>query len=89
VNEQDLKNIEQGVLLTGQMAQLAAPVVSIYNPAAGAVLSQVAPLVTQLTVIGGKIILELNRDMSRDDVIRALASSRSDTWGEMPSLERK
>jgi len=89
VNEQDLKNIEQGVLLTGQMAQLAAPVVSIYNPAAGAVLSQVAPLVTQLTVIGGKIILELNRDMSREDVIRALASSRSSTWGEMPSLERK
>lgn len=70
-----------GITLTSQLAQAAAPIVSIYNPAAGAALATLSPIVSSFILTETQIILNLKKDMTKEEVIKALEESKSSNWG--------
>ena len=78
------KSIENGVMVTSDMATIAAPIVAIYNPAAGAALAALAPIVKSFVVNEKQILLNLNSDMTDDQVTAALLSSKSANWKVKP-----
>lgn len=77
-------NIENGIAITGDLAKAAAPIVSVYNPAAGAALAVLAPVVEQFLISETQILLELKKGMTREDMIEALKASTSDHWNIKP-----
>ena len=72
--------IKTGVTITGELAAVAAPIVSIYNPAAGAALATLAPVITSFALTQSQILLNLNTEMTREEVIEALKKSKSANW---------
>jgi hypothetical protein len=85
-------NIANGVTITSAMAQQAAPIVSLYNPGAGALLATLAPLlgpiVADFVLTETDVFVRLNGNMSKEDMIKTLRESKSAMWGDMPSLEK-
>lgn len=86
-------SLANAVTITAELAQVAAPIVAVYNPAAGALLATLAPtlgpVVSGFVLTETQIIVNLNKDMTRDEMIKALQESKSINWekdGAMPSL---
>lgn len=83
-------NVANTVTLTSQLAQVAAPIVSIYNPAAGALLSSIAatlgPIISSFIVSETEIIVKWNTDMSKDEMIKVLEASKSANWGPVEPI---
>ena len=86
--------LANAVTIEASLAQAAAPLVGVYNPAAGALLAMLAPalgpLVSNFILSETQVIVNLNSGMSRDDMIKALQASKSVNWeaeGAMPSLD--
>lgn len=79
-----LTTLENGITVTSQLAQAAAPIVSIYNPAAGAALSILAPVVSSFILTETQMILNLKQEMTKEEVIKALEVSKSANWGIKP-----
>jgi hypothetical protein len=75
-----LNKINQGVEIASELAQIAAPFVSIAFPAEGAAMAAIAPLVKSMVVKEGQIIANMNTSMSRDDLISVLEASKSVNW---------
>lgn len=84
MSESTLNTLANTVTVTSQLAQAAAPIVSIYNPAAGAALSILAPVVSSFILTETQMILNLKKDMSYEEVISALEKSKSINWGIKP-----
>ena len=80
----DLKN---GVTVLSAAAQSAAPIVSIYNPAAGAALSVLAPVVEKFIITEIGVVAIWKEDMTKDQMIKALQDSKSVNWGDPGSIE--
>ena len=78
------------VAVTSQLAQVAAPIVSIYNPAAGALLSSISttlgPIISSFIISETEIIVKWNKDMSKDEMIKVLESSKSANWGPVEPI---
>jgi len=85
-------NIATGVTITSEMAQAAAPIVSLYNPGAGALLATLAPMlgpiVSSFVLTETGVFVNLKSSMTKDDMIKALEASKSAGWGVMPSLDK-
>jgi uncharacterized membrane protein len=79
----DLKN---GVTVTGETATAAAPLVALFNPAAGAALGLLAPLAEKLLVSELGAYATWKANMTKDDVIKALEASKSSLWPTPPSI---
>lgn len=77
-------NIQNGVALAGDAAVIAAPIVSIYNPAVGAALGILAPVVENFILTETQMLMNLKQDMTKDDMIKALEASKSAHWGVEP-----
>jgi hypothetical protein len=79
--------LAQGVTILGTAAQAAAPIVGIYNPAAGAALGLLAPLAEKfiLTELGTMVIWKT--DMTKEQMIEALNASKSAMWPEVPPIQ--
>ena len=76
--------ITQTVTILGDAAVVAAPIVSIYNPAAGAALQMFAPLVENFILSETQIVMNLKKDTSKDDMIKLLQASMSTNWDIKP-----
>ena len=72
--------IKTSVTIAGELAAVAAPIVSIYNPAAGAALATLAPVITSFALTRSQILLNLNTEMTQEEVIEALKKSKSANW---------
>lgn len=79
-----LTTLENGITVTSQLAQAAAPIVSLYNPAAGAALSILAPVVSSFILSETQMILNLKQEMTKEEVMKALEASKSANWGIKP-----
>lgn len=77
-------NIQDGIVLTGETAKIAAPIVAMYNPAAGAALAVLAPVVERFLLSETQMLIELRQNMTREQVAEALRNSTSDHWGFRP-----
>jgi hypothetical protein len=77
-------NIQNAVTIGSDLAVIASPIVSVYNPAAGAALALLAPVVSNFILTETQIILNLRTDMSKEDMIKALEASKSGTWNIKP-----
>lgn len=77
-------NIQDGIVLTGETAKIAAPIVAMYNPAAGAALAVLAPVVERFLLSETQMLIELRQNMTREQVAEALRNSTSDHWGFKP-----
>lgn len=75
-----LTNINRGVSIAASAAQVAAPIVAIYNPAAGAALATLAPVAERFIVNGNQMIIDLRTDMTPEELSAALTASRSGSW---------
>lgn len=77
-------NIAAAVTVTSQAAQVAAPIVSIYNPAAGALLATLAPMlgpiISNFIISETQIIVNWNNDITKEDMIKILTESKSANW---------
>jgi hypothetical protein len=85
--------LANAVTIESSLAQAAAPIVGVYNPAAGALLATLAPtlgpLISSFILTETQVIVNLNSGMSRADMIKALQASKSVSWeadAPMPSL---
>lgn len=79
-----LDGIKAGITITNEMATIAAPIVSVYNPAAGAALALLAPVVSNFILSETQVIVNLRTDMTKDEMIKALQGSKSETWDVKP-----
>jgi len=77
-------NIQNGVAVASSLATVAAPIVAIYNPAAGAALSILAPVVSNFILSESQILITLNTEMTKEEMIKALQESKSINWGITP-----
>ena len=77
-------NITNGVTIASSLATLAGPIVSLYNPAAGAALTLLAPVVSNFVLTETQVIVNLRTDMSKEDMIKALQESKSASWDVKP-----
>lgn len=77
-------NVIAGVTILGDAAAMAAPVVSVYNPAVGAALQIFGPLVESFVISETKVIMNLKKDTSKEDMIKMLQASMSANWGIKP-----
>lgn len=77
-------NVQDGILITGELAKAAAPIVSVYNPAAGAALAVLAPVVEQFLLSETQMLVTLKQNMTREQVMQALKDSTSDHWNVKP-----
>ena len=77
-------NIIQGVTIVGSAAAMAAPVVSVYNPAVGAALQIFGPLVENFVISETQVIMNLKKDTSKEDMIKLLNESMSVNWNIKP-----
>lgn len=77
-------NIQNGVTLAGDAAVIAAPVVAIYNPAVGAALGILAPVVENFILTETQMLMNLKADMTKDDMVKALEASKSAHWNIKP-----
>lgn len=76
--------IQNGVTLAGDAAIIAAPVVAIYNPAVGAALATLAPVVENFILTETQVLMNLKADMTKDDMVKALQASKSANWNIKP-----
>ena len=76
--------ITQTVTVLGDAAVIAAPIVGLYNPAAGAALQIFAPVVENFILSETQIIMNLKKDTSKDDMIKLLQASMSANWNIKP-----
>lgn len=76
------EEIKNGVEIASEVAQSAAPIVSIYNPAAGAALSILAPIAEKFLINELGIIAIWKKDMTKEEMIKALEQSKSEFWHE-------
>jgi len=67
--------IIQGTELTAEAAAVAAPIVAIYNPAAGAAMQVLAPLVEKFIVSEAGMVLQF-KVMTIDEQKAALTASK-------------
>ena len=77
---QALTQINQGVEIASELAQVAAPFVALAFPAEGALMAQIAPLASSILVKEGQIIANVNKDMTPEQLQAALAASKSANW---------
>jgi hypothetical protein len=77
-------NIITGVTILGDAATIAAPAISVYNPAVGAALQIFGPLVENFIISETQVIMNLKKDTSKEDMIKLLQSSMSANWGIKP-----
>jgi hypothetical protein len=77
-------NIIQTVTVLGDAAVIAAPIVGVYNPAAGAALQIFAPLVENFILSETQIVMNLKKDTSKEDMIKLLQASMSANWNIKP-----
>lgn len=76
MTKEDIANaIVQGTEITGDLAAIAGPVVSIYNPAAGAALTALAPFVTKFVISEVGMTLQF-KTMTIDEQKAALTASK-------------
>jgi hypothetical protein len=79
-----ITNIQNGVEMTGQAAQLASSIISLYNPTLANAISMLAPIITSFVVKESQILINMNKDMSNAELIEALKQSKSDNWNIEP-----
>lgn len=53
------------------------------NPQTAQLIAILAPVVSQLIIDGTKIILELRRDTTREELAAVIDAARSATWPEL------
>ena len=76
MTNQDIANaIVQGTTIAGDVAVAAAPVVSIYNPAAGAALAALAPFVENFIVTEAGLFCNF-KSMTVEEPKAALKASK-------------
>jgi hypothetical protein len=74
--KQDIANaIAQGAEIVGDSAAIAAPILSVYNPVAGAALAAFAPLAVKFIVTEAGIFIQY-KDMTVDEQKAALTASK-------------
>lgn len=78
---QVLTGIQNGVTVASSLAAAAAPLVSVYNPAAGAALTILAPVVSEFVINQTQILITLNTDMTDEELKAALLKVKSANWG--------
>lgn len=79
-----ITNIQNGVEMTGTAAQLASSVISLYNPILANAISMLAPIITSFVIKESQILINMNKDMSNEELIEALKKSKSDNWDIKP-----
>jgi hypothetical protein len=84
-------NIATAVTITSQAAQVAAPIVAIYNPAAGALLQTLAPMlgpiVSSFVISETGILVNWNNKLTKEEMIKILTESKSVNWEKDGKLE--
>ena len=76
VTKEDVANaIIQGTELTAEAAAAAAPIVAIYNPAAGAAMQVLAPLAEKFIVSEAGMVIQF-KAMTVDEQKAALTASK-------------
>lgn len=81
-------DIQTGVTVSASLAEAVAPIVAIYNPGAGAAMQLLAPVAEQFILRGVQLVVDFKKDMSTDDMIKALEASKSVNWGTPGSVEK-
>ena len=79
---QFLEGVKTGATVLSQVAVAAAPIVGIYNPAAGAALGVLAPVAEKFILTEAGAIIIWKQNMTRDEMIEALKASKSANWGD-------
>lgn len=79
---QFLEGVKTGATVLSQVAVAAAPIVGIYNPAAGAALGVLAPVAEKFVLTEAGAIIIWKQNMTKDEMIQALQASRSANWGD-------
>ena len=79
---QFLEGVKTGATVLSQVAAAAAPIVGIYNPAAGAALGVLAPVAEKFILTEAGAIIIWKQNMTRDEMIEALKASKSANWGD-------
>jgi hypothetical protein len=75
-SKEDIANaIIQGTEVAASAATIAAPIVSIYNPAVGAAMQVLAPLAEKFIISEAGLIIQF-KTMSIEDQKAALAASK-------------
>jgi len=79
--------VKTGATVLSDAAQIAAPIVSMYNPAAGLALSALAPVAEKFIMTEAGAIIIWKTNMTKDEMIAALNASKSINWGTPDSIE--
>lgn len=79
--------LQTGVTIAATQAQLAAPIVSVFNPAAGVAMALLAPLAASFIVEAGQMVIEWRRDMTPEQMAEALNASKSANWPAPPAID--
>lgn len=53
------------------------------NPQTAQLIAILAPVISQMVIDGTKIILEMRRDTTREELAAVIESARSATWPEL------
>jgi hypothetical protein len=82
-----MNGIKTGTEVLSTAAQVAAPIVSVFNPAAGAAMAVLAPVAEKFIVTETGVLILWKTDMTKDEMIAALNASKSELWPEPSSIE--
>lgn len=80
--ESTVTAVQTGVTIAATQAQLAAPIVSVFNPAAGAAMALLSPIAANFIVGAGQMVIEWRKDMTPEQMAEALNASKSANWPE-------
>ena len=84
--ESTIQNIGSGVTVLATDAQIAAPIVSIFHPGAGAAMAILAPMAASFIVKSGQMIIDWRKDMTPEEMVAALNASKSANWPAPPPI---
>ena len=85
-NGENAQKVQNGVQVAAGLAQAVAPIVSIYNPAVGAALAAFAPVVSEFILTETQVIMNLQKDMTKDEMVAALQQMKGSLQA-LPPLE--
>jgi hypothetical protein len=82
-----MNGIKTGTEVLSGVAQVAAPLVGLYNPAAGLALGALAPVAEKFIVTETGVLILWKTDMTKEEMVAALNASKSAFWPVPPSID--
>jgi hypothetical protein len=73
----------KGVEILGEMATIAGPIVTVFNPAIGTMLQLFGPVATKFAITETQVVINLKKDITKEEMIKLLTVAKTD-WNLQP-----